>query len=246
MKILSFTAVIPAGGEGSRFRPYTDIVPKPMIPLGEEEKPILDYVVCHLTKSGFNEIVLLVNYKWKYIKNYFEDGRRYNANIRYSIDDENYSNTGGSLLKAYNNNLIKSNPVLIWYGDILANLDPKQVIDLQIKGKYDAVLVVANRYQIPVGVAEVDDNNNVLSLREKPWLNVKVTIGILSLNTDILKNIENELGTKFDIMGDLIPYMINNKMKVKAYIYNDDWIDVGSLERYKKIDNNLLKKVIKV
>jgi mannose-1-phosphate guanylyltransferase len=246
VKILSFTAVIPAGGEGSRFRPYTDIVPKPMIPLGEEEKPILDYVVCHLTKSGFNEIVLLVNYKWKYIKNYFEDGRRYNANIRYSIDDENYSNTGGSLLKAYNNNLIKSNPVLIWYGDILANLDPKQVIDLQIKGKYDAVLVVANRYQIPVGVAEVDDNNNVLSLREKPWLNVKVTIGILSLNTDILKNIENELGTKFDIMGDLIPYMINNKMKVKAYIYNDDWIDVGSLERYKKIDNNLLKKVIKV
>lgn len=246
MKILSFTAVIPAGGEGSRFRPYTDIVPKPMIPLGEEEKPLLDYVVCHLTKSGFNEIVLLVNYKWKYIKNYFEDGRRYNANIRYSIDDENYSNTGGSLLKAYNNNLIKSNPVLIWYGDILANLDPKQVIDLQIKGKYDAVLVVANRYQIPVGVAEVDDNNNVLSLREKPWLNVKVTIGILSLNTDILKNIENELGTKFDIMGDLIPYMINNKMKVKAYIYNDDWIDVGSLERYKKIDNNLLKKVIKV
>ena len=246
MKILSFTAVIPAGGEGSRFRPYTDIVPKPMIPLGEEEKPILDYVVCHLTKSGFNEIVLLVNYKWKYIKNYFEDGRRYNANIRYSIDDENYSNTGGSLLKAYNNNLIKSNPVLIWYGDILANLDPKQVIDLQIKGKYDAVLVVANRYQIPVGVAEVDDNNNVLSLREKPWLNVKVTIGILSLNTDILKNIENELGTKFDIMGDLIPYMINNKMKVKAYIYNDDWIDVGSLERYKKIDNNLLKKVIKI
>ncbi|MFP3295916.1 MAG: nucleotidyltransferase family protein [Caldisphaera sp.] len=246
MKILSFTAVIPAGGEGSRFRPYTDIVPKPMIPLGEEEKPILDYVVCHLTKSGFNEIVLLVNYKWKYIKNYFEDGRRYNANIRYSIDDENYSNTGGSLLKAYNNNLIKSNPVLIWYGDILANLDPKQVIDLQIKGKYDAVLVVANRYQIPVGVAEVDDNNNVLSLREKPWLNVKVTIGILSLNTDVLKNIENELGTKFDIMGDLIPYMINNKMKVKAYIYNDDWIDVGSLERYKKIDNNLLKKVIKV
>jgi len=246
VKILSFTAVIPAGGEGSRFRPYTDIVPKPMIPLGEEEKPLLDYVVCHLTKSGFNEIVLLVNYKWKYIKNYFEDGRRYNANIRYSIDDENYSNTGGSLLKAYNNNLIKSNPVLIWYGDILANLDPKQVIDLQIKGKYDAVLVVANRYQIPVGVAEVDDNNNVLSLREKPWLNVKVTIGILSLNTDILKNIENELGTKFDIMGDLIPYMINNKMKVKAYIYNDDWIDVGSLERYKKIDNNLLKKVIKV
>ena len=243
---MSFTAVIPAGGEGSRFRPYTDIVPKPMIPLGEEEKPILDYVVCHLTKSGFNEIVLLVNYKWKYIKNYFEDGRRYNANIRYSIDDENYSNTGGSLLKAYNNNLIESNPVLIWYGDILANLDPKQVIDLQIKGKYDAVLVVANRYQIPVGVAEVDDNNNVLSLREKPWLNVKVTIGILSLNTDILKNIENELGTKFDIMGDLIPYMINNKMKVKAYIYNDDWIDVGSLERYKKIDNNLLKKVIKV
>ena len=243
---MSFTAVIPAGGEGSRFRPYTDIVPKPMIPLGEEEKPILDYVVCHLTKSGFNEIVLLVNYKWKYIKNYFEDGRRYNANIRYSIDNENYSNTGGSLLKAYNNNLIKSNPVLIWYGDILANLDPKQVIDLQIKGKYDAVLVVANRYQIPVGVAEVDDNNNVLSLREKPWLNVKVTIGILSLNTDVLKNIENELGTKFDIMGDLIPYMINNKMKVKAYIYNDDWIDVGSLERYKKIDNNLLKKVIKV
>jgi mannose-1-phosphate guanylyltransferase len=246
VEVLNLTAVIPAGGEGSRFRPYTDIVPKPMIPLGDEEKPILDYVVHHLTKNGFEEIILLVNYKWKYIKNYFEDGKRYNTNIRYSIDDENYSNTGGSLLKAYKNNLISSNPVLIWYGDILANLNPKHVIDLQLKENSDAVLVVANKYQIPVGVAEIDNDNNVLSLKEKPWLNVKVTIGILSLNINVLKNAEKELGTKFDIMGDLIPYMIKNNMKVKAYIYNNDWIDVGSLERYKKIDNNLLKKVIKL
>ncbi|AFZ70557.1 Nucleoside-diphosphate-sugar pyrophosphorylase family protein [Caldisphaera lagunensis DSM 15908] len=242
---MDLTAVIPAGGEGSRFKPYTDIVPKPMIPLGEEEKPILDYIVHHLSRNGFEHIILLVNYKWKYIKNYFQDGNRYNLKIDYSIDDDKYSNTGGSLLKAYKNNLINSDPVLIWYGDILANLNPNDIVKVHKEEDLDALLVVADKYQIPVGVAEIDENNNIVRLREKPWYEIKVTIGILTLNVDVLKSIENALGTKFDIMGDLIPYMIKNKKKVKAYIYNEEWIDVGSLERYKKIDEKILKKVIR-
>jgi mannose-1-phosphate guanylyltransferase len=241
---LKFTSVIPAGGEGSRFKPYTDIVPKPMIPLGEEEKPILDYIVQHLSSNGSDHIILLVNYKWKYIKNYFRDGDKHNVKIDYSIDDNIYGNTGGSLLKAYKEGLLNSDIALIWYGDIIAGLNPKEVIDYHIKNNTDVTLVIANKYQIPVGVAEIDENNNIIKLNEKPWLDIKVTIGILTLRTSILENIEEVLGTKFDIMGDLIPYMIKKNLKIKGFIYDKEWLDVGSLERYKKIDSKILNKIL--
>ncbi len=242
---MEFTVVIPAGGEGSRFRPYTDIVPKPMIPLGEDERPILDYIVRHLAKKGSKRIVLLVNYKWRYIKNYFNDGSRYNIMLDYSVDDDTYSNTGGSLLKAYKEGLIKGDVILIWYGDIIANLDPMELIGFHQREGADAALVIADRYQIPVGLAEVDNEKNVKRLREKPWLNIMVTIGVLTLKPSVLDGIEGKLGTKFDLMGDLIPHMIESGKKVKGFLYSCEWLDVGSLERYKKINSSLLNKVIR-
>ncbi|MGC9112357.1 nucleotidyltransferase family protein [Acidilobus sp.] len=240
---MSLTAAILAGGEGTRFRPYTDLIPKPMIPLGPEEKPVADHIVNVLIKGGVSHVVFLVNYKWKYVRNYFGYGDRFGIKIDYSIDDDKYKNTGGSLLKAYKHHLLDSDPIVVWYGDILAPINASSLVKEHVRQDADALLVVANSYQVPVGVAEVNDKNDVVSLKEKPWVNMKVTIGVLTIRPSLLEEYEGQLGTSFDIMGDLIPAMISSGRKVKAYIYDGPWVDVGSLERYKKIDEDLLKEV---
>ena len=242
---MSIIAAILAGGEGSRFRPYTEIVPKPMIPIGPEEKPLLEYIIRWLAKYDIRDIVLLVGYRWKQIRNYFSHGERWNVKIRYSLDTKEYRNTGGALLNAYNRGILNDSDItLIWYGDILAPLNVKELLNMHQKWKADATIVLADRYQVPVGVAKVNNNNDVIELKEKPWIEVYVTIGILTLNVEILKNIEDELGRSFDIMGDLVPWMIKNDYIVKAYVYKGPWYDIGSLERYEKLDYNEIKEFL--
>ena len=240
---MTLTAAVLAGGEGTRFRPYTDIIPKPMIPIGPEERPVADHIVSLLIKGGVTHVVFLVGYKWKYIKNYFGYGDRFNIKIDYSVDDEVYRNTGGSLLKAYKHHLLDSDPVIVWYGDILAPIRASELAEAHRRSGADATLVLARKYQVPVGVAEVDADGNVTSLKEKPWLDLWTTIGVLAIRPGVLQEFEGRLGTSFDVMGDLIPAMIASGLRVKAYVYDGPWIDVGSLERYKKIDEGLLKQV---
>ncbi len=240
---MTLTAAVLAGGEGTRFRPYTDIIPKPMIPIGPDERPVVDYIVNVLIKGGVTHVVFLVGYKWKYVKNYFGYGDRFGIKIDYSIDDEVYKNTGGSLLKAAKHHLLDSDPIIVWYGDILAPIRASELAEFHRKHGADATIVLASRYQVPVGVAEVDGEGNVRSLREKPWLDLRVSIGVLAMRPTLLEEFEGKLGTSFDVMGDLIPVMISTGMKVKAYLYEGPWVDVGSLERYKKIDEGLLREV---
>ena len=237
-------AVILAGGEGTRFRPYTEIIPKPMIPIGSEEKPILEHIICWLRRFGVKEFVLLVGYRWKQIRNYFGDGSRHGVRIVYSVDEAPYTGTGGALLKACKNGLINRETAVIWYGDIIAAVDVKKLIDFHRESGADATIVVADKYKVPVGIAKLDKDNNVVELTEKPWLNIYVTIGVLAIEKKALENVEKELGTSFDIMADLIPWMIRKGFRVKAFIYQGLWYDVGSLERYVKIDYDSIKEFL--
>ncbi len=239
LPIDNVTGIILAGGEGSRFKPYTDIIPKPMIPIGYDERPLLEHILCWLKSFRISKYIFLVGYKWRQIRNYFNNGSRHGVEIRYSIDDEIYRGTGGALLKAFKQGLI-SDTVLIWYGDILAPVNIHDLLNKHFTEKSDSVIVLADKYQVPVGVALID-GDRIVELEEKPWLNIYVTIGILTLNTSILKEVEGILGTSFDIMGDLIPWMISKGFNVKAYLYRGIWYDVGSLERYRKIDLEAIK-----
>ncbi len=232
-------ACILAGGRGVRFRPYTEIVPKPMIPIGPEEKPLLEHIILWIKKYGIEDFILLVGYKWKQIRNYFGFGEKLGVKINYSIDEEPYGDTGGSLLLAYKRGLLNKETLLIWYGDIIAPLNIHDMIKAYEKKDPDALVVVTKKYKVPVGVAELR-GDDIIDLKEKPWINIHATIGILMLKTSIFDEIEKVLGTKFDIMGDLIPWLIREKYRVKAYIYDGLWYDIGSLERYKKFDHNKL------
>ncbi|MEM1683564.1 MAG: nucleotidyltransferase family protein [Ignisphaera sp.] len=227
-------AAIPAGGEGTRLRPYTEVIPKPMIPIGIEEKPVLEYIIKWLKKFGINDIVLLVGYRWKQIRNYFGDGSRFGVSIRYSIDNDNYRGTGGALLNAFKNGFLDGDIVLVWYGDIIAPIDVSSLIVKHIERKADVVIVLANRYKVPVGVAKVD-KDRVIGFEEKPWINLYVSLAILTITPQLLKYTENHLGTSFDIMGDLIPWVVNKGFNVIAYEYHGTWYDIGGIEQYKKL-----------
>ena len=226
-----------AGGVGSRFHPYTEIIPKPMIPLGKCEKPVLELIVSWLKKQGFRDFVFLVGYRWKYIFNYFGDGSRLGVKIEYSLDEENgYRNTGGALLKAYRSGLL-SDTVIVWYGDILATIDTKELLEYHFKKRADITLVVAQSYKVPVGVAKLNEDYKVVEFSEKPQIKLSVTIGVGVVNTRVFKySVEEELGKNFDFMGDFVPWSIKAGFSVYGYVYNDMWIDVGSLERYKKVN----------
>ncbi len=239
------TAAILAGGEGKRFRPYTEIIPKPMIPIGPDEKPVLEYIIRWIHKHGVKDFVLLVNYKWKFITNYFGKGERFGVTIKYCIDSREYGDTGGALLKAYKHGIL-SEITLIWYGDILAPLDVSDVLRRHVEDKHDLTLVITNRYKVPVGIAQLAEDGRILSMQEKPELNIHATIGVAVINSDLLGEAEKVLGKKFDFMGDLVPYLIKKGKRVYGYLYDGPWFDIGSLERYKKIDFNKVAKVLAV
>ncbi|MEM4481904.1 MAG: nucleotidyltransferase family protein [Desulfurococcaceae archaeon] len=232
-------ALVLAGGMGSRFHPYTEIIPKPMIPIGKTERPLLELIVRWLKRYGIEDYVFLVDYKWKYIYNYFEDGARIGVRISYSIDErEGYRNTGGAILKAYRNKLIDSTG-LVWYGDILAPINIRDLLDYHEDKAADLTLVVTRRYKVPVGIVDFNDENRVTRMVEKPDLEISATVGICLVEHHVFKqDIERELGRSFDFMGDLVPWLVHRNYRVYAYIYTGEWFDVGSLERYKKLDIN--------
>ncbi len=235
-------AAILAGGKGTRFRPYTDILAKPMMPIGESEKPLLEHIITWLSRHGVKDIILLIGHHGNQIINYFRDGDRWGVNIKYSKDDDGYSGTGGSLLKAYEAGLIGDNDtVLIWYGDIIAKLNVSDLIEKHRSKKADATIVVAMKYQLPVGVAEIS-GDDIIRLVEKPWYPVKATIGVLVVESRVLSGVKGILGRSFDIMSDLVPFMIQKNMKIKAYEYNGPWYDVGSMDKYAKLSSERLKR----
>ncbi len=241
-------AAVLGGGLGKRLRPLTYYFQKVMIPIGKKQKPLLEYIIKLLKYHGIRDIVMLVGYKHEQIINYFEDGSRFGVNIEYVIDEPGYSGTGGALLNAYRKNVFEGyDSVLVYYGDILTNMDLSSLLKYHHERNADATLAVASKYQVPVGVVEVDKENRVVEIREKPWLPIKATIGILVLKTSTLKMLEEIRSTreKIDIMGDFIPVLIKRGAKVYAYLYDGEWFDVGTTERYEKLDNEKIDNMFR-
>jgi len=232
--------VVLCGGEGSRLRPLTYYFQKTMIPIGRGQKPLLEYILMHLKTHGFEEAVLLVGYKGEQVVNYFGDGDRVGMRLTYVWDREDAKGTCGALLNALRENAFAmDDTLLIYYGDILTNLSLSELVEQHAREKAIATLAVSPRYQLPVGVATIE-NNRVTEMREKPFININVTIGLLILEAKALAYAENAS----DIMSDLIPRLIEKKEKVAAYVTEAFWYDVGSTEKYEKLTHDIVEKYL--
>jgi mannose-1-phosphate guanylyltransferase len=245
-KLYALKGTILCGGEGSRLRPLTYYFQKVMIPIGKTQKPLLEYIIKLFTKNGVNDVVLLVGYKAEQIINYFGSGKRFEANIQYVKDDPNFSGTGGALINAYlKGKLSKDGDILLYYGDILSNIDISSMYEKHKTTKAIATIAITKKYHVRVGIANLE-NDRIIGLKEKPLLDLPVTIGVIILDGKVLgmlKTLSNQK-RNLDIMGDLIPYLIKKGELINAYFHDSFWYDVGSTERYEKLDYEIVDKFL--
>ena len=138
--------VILAGGQGKRLRPLSYYFQKCMIPVGPIQKPILEYIIRLFRHHDITDISLLVGYKHEQIVNYFNSGDRFGVRITYILDNDEFQGSGGSILNFHQNAPISTDDTLvIYYGDIISNIDLHQMLNEHHKNHADIAL------QLPTG-----------------------------------------------------------------------------------------------
>lgn len=224
------------GGPGKRLRPITYYFQKAMIPVGTKQKPLLEYIVRLLRHHGVSDLVFLVDYKAEQITNYFDNGSRFNVKVTYIYDDPECRGTAGSVLNAYRKKAIDTNDtLLIYYGDILTNMNLGKLMTYHEEKGADATVALSSGFTVRVGVAELEDDGKILGFAEKPRLEKPVSVGILAVEGETLNNMENLRMGDLDLMGDVIPHLIGNEKRVYGYVSDAFWYDVGSVEAYEKL-----------
>jgi len=237
--------VVLAGGEGKRLRPITYYLQKCMIPVGNRQKPLLEHILLLLKLHEVVDVKLLVGYKHQQIEHYFNQGGRFGVDIEYVVDDPDLKGSGGALLNAARRGVFDDGDcLLVYYGDILSDIDLSAMLQLHFESGSAATLAVTKGYEVPVGVADVV-GTSVRGWVEKPRIDLYAGIGIVALSVNAL----GMLGELFvgrdevDLMGDLIPYLLEKGKSVEAYLTDAFWYDVGSTEKYEKLDNGLVDRL---
>ena len=223
---MSKKAVILAGGLGSRLKPFTEVIPKALLPIGE--KAVLEIQIENLRKFNFKEIIIATNYKSEYIKNFFGDGSRYGVKLTISKEDKPLGTAGP--LKLIQDQL--QEPFLVMNGDVLTTINYAELIK-QHKESGAVATIALNRREVGVdfGVARINNSNELVGWDEKPTLEYLVSMGVYVFEPRTLKYIK--AGKSLDI-PDLMRGLIERGEKVKGYIYDGYWLDIGRSEDYEK------------
>ncbi|MFG5103987.1 nucleotidyltransferase family protein [Campylobacter lari] len=222
--------VIMAGGLGTRLRPLTENIPKPMLKVGN--KPILEIIIERFKKQGFKNFILCVNYKADIIENYFKDGKSFDVNIQYTYENKRMGTAGAlSLIKD-----VGKQPFFVTNGDILADINYNTMLNHHIDKKSLATMGVRKHfYQIPYGVVITNDKNQIIDIEEKPEYSFLVNSGVYVLNPEIIDLIpKNEF---FDM-----PKLFENIKEVNkksVYFIEDYWIDIGRHDEYKQANEDI-------
>ncbi len=243
---MAVKGIIMAGGLGTRFRPLTNYLQKCMIPIGDKEKPILEYIIRLFRYHDIKDIVLLVGYRYLQIENYFDQGERFGVNLSYVEDKPGWKGSANAILNAYNEGAFsKDDTLIIYYGDIVSNINLVELLEQHRKTGAKATIALTTELRINEGTAEVD-GDWITAFKEKPLLDTMASIGVLvidgSIIDDMMKLQVGSQFTSFDMMGDVVQYLVEYKHKVAAYLTNAFWYDVGSVERYERLGNERINE----
>lgn len=231
-------AVILAGGLGTRLRPFTEIIPKPLLPIGE--KAVLEIQIEHLKRYGFDQIYLATNYKSEYIKNFFGDGSRYGVKLTISREEVPLGTVGPlTLLKS-----VLTEPFILMNGDILSNINFSELYQFAINNK-SKLTVSIKKLIMPYAFGNIFFNDNfVTGIEEKPDLITYALAGIYVIDPDIFDYIPNK---EYFGMDNLIHRMLNEKDPIAKYELKDYWLDIGRIDDYetaqKDFNDNFYKEV---
>jgi NDP-mannose synthase len=221
-------AVIITGGKGTRMAPYTKVLPKGLLPIGEG--PILELIIKQLKYYGFNSITLAVGYLAPLIQAYFEDGSSLGVHIQYQVESEPLG-TAGPLRSLKN----LDQPFLVLNCDVLTTLNLREFFGFHSQGR--GLLTVASQWkktQIHLGVLEADQHR-VVRFIEKPTQEFRVSMGIYMMHPDVLRYIPE--GIMFDV-PDLIQSLLDDGQVVYHYDNDAYWLDIGRFEDYAKAEED--------
>ena len=226
-----------AGGSGSRLRPLTCDLPKPMVPM--VNRPVMSYAINILRDLGVEDVGVTLQYLPEKIQRYYEDGKDYGLNLSYYIEDSPLG-TAGSVKNT--NNFLQDTFIVI-SGDALTDFDLQPAIDFHREQGALATLVLT-KVPVPLeyGVVITDSEKRITKFLEKPgWGEVfsdTVNTGIYILEPEILQYIpENSF---FDFSKDLFPLLLEKGLGLYGYNLNGFWCDIGDLDQYRHAQYRLL------
>ena len=226
--------VILAGGLGERLRPFTNILPKPLIPISGE-KTVLEVQIANLKKYEFRDIYVATNYKAELIESYLGDGSKYGVRLTFSKEDKPLGTCGPlSLLKEQ-----LDEPFLLMNGDILTELDFKRLYEFGVQS--DSLMTVATKEVIrPFAFGNVIiENGRIVEIEEKPNLKFIIVAGIYLLKPGIFKYIPDD---QYFGIDELIQSLLEKGMPVSSYLIEEYWVDIGRFEDLDEAAKELMRR----
>lgn len=213
-----------AGGKGTRLDPFTKILPKPLIPLGD--KPVLEIIIDKFKRHGFNNFILSLNYKGEMIKAYFNDNLA-GTTLDY-IEEKHFLGTAGSL-HMLRDKVTKS--FIVSNCDVIIEADFTHALEYHNANGHDATVVgVVRHVKIPYGILKIE-NGDLMSIMEKPEYDFIVNAGVYVIEPEIVSIIgENE---KID-MPDLLLRAKDAGFKIGVYPISNNWMDIGQWDEYRQ------------
>ena len=221
---LAVDALIMAGGLGQRLRPLTDVMPKPMLPVGG--RPLMELIIERLRNAGIQRMALTTHYMPELIVNYFGDGTRFGVDITYINEPEPLGTAGALGLLAPT-----TSSLLVVNGDVLTAVDYQAFVAFHREQGADFTLAVhQHEFQVPYGVVETQDFG-VTRITEKPVYSYLVTAGIYLIEPKVLRLMPSN--QSYD-MPDLISSAIEAGLRVVSFPVHEYWMDIGAPDDYQQ------------
>jgi dTDP-glucose pyrophosphorylase len=219
------SVVLMVGGLGTRLRPLTENIPKPMLRVGG--CPILETIIKGFVDSGFTNITMCLGYKSNVIQDYFQEGSGFGANIDYIVEEKRMGTAGA--LTLLTNKL--EQPFFVMNGDLLTNVNFEKMLDFHEAHNSKATMCVREYdIEVPYGVVNVD-NENIISIEEKPIHSFFVNAGIYILEPGCVDLIP---ANEFYDMPSLFEKLIEAKEKTISFPLKEYWLDIGRMADYEK------------
>jgi NDP-sugar pyrophosphorylase family protein len=229
-------ALILAAGEGTRLRPLTLSQPKPMLPVGG--RPILEHLVAHLAANGIRDIAINLHYKPEAITRYFGDGGPFGVRIVYSHEPQLLGSAGAARALDW----FLDEPFVVWYGDVLADVDVGELIRRHKANNATATLALYEAEdKTRCGMVEVDGNGRVLDFIEKPAADVAcgelANAGIYVVDPSVLDGVERDRNVDFG--SHVFPQLLASGAPLYGYGLDGYVLDIGSPARYAQAEADL-------
>jgi NDP-mannose synthase len=222
---MSRSAVILAGGLGSRLKPFTEVIPKPLLPVGE--KAVLEIQIEHLKKYAFTDVFLATNYMADYIENFFGDGSRYGVRLTVSREDKPLGTAGP--LKLLESRLPE--PFLVMNGDILSLMDFSSFFEFGLS-KETILTVAVKKIVTPYAFGNISfEGDLVTRIEEKPDIITYALAGVYVMRPEIFSLIPD---AQYFGMDKLMQTMLDRGMPIAKYEMQEYWLDIGQVEDYQK------------